>query len=193
MKKVRDYYSKKAGKENYPARSVYKLQEVQKKYKIIRKNNNVFDLGCCPGSWSLYAAEIVGPGGRVTGIDLKPVKVKNRAAEWLEFIQGDIFSDISSPATGRFNVILSDMAPQTSGNKFTDHVRSVELAARALEICRTNLKSRGNFLCKVFQGEDFPGFVSAVRKFFKQVKVIKPKSSRSESREVFVLGMNFNK
>jgi 23S rRNA (uridine2552-2'-O)-methyltransferase len=191
MKKVRDHYFKKARKENYPARSVYKLQEVQKKYQVIRKNNTVLDLGCCPGSWSLYAAEIVGSGGRVTGIDLKPVKVKNRTAKWLEFIRGDIFSELNVLAGERVDVVLSDMAPQTSGNKFTDHVKSVELAVRALEICGVSLKSGGNFYCKVFQGEDFPGFVADVKKNFKLVKVVKPKSSRSESREVFVLGMNF--
>ena len=191
MKKVRDHYFKKARKENYPARSVYKLQEVQKKYQVIRKNNTVLDLGCCPGSWSLYAAEIVGSGGRVTGIDLKPVKVKNRAAKWLEFIRGDIFSELNVLAGERVDVVLSDMAPQTSGNKFTDHVKSVELAVRALEICGVSLKAGGNFYCKVFQGEDFPGFVADVKKNFKLVKVVKPKSSRSESREVFVLGMNF--
>ena len=190
MKKVRDHYFNKARKDNYPARSVYKLEEVQKKYQLIRKNNRVLDLGCSPGSWSLYAAKIVGSGGRVTGLDLQPVRVKNQAA-WLEFIRGDIFSGMPWLTDRLFDVILSDMAPHTSGNKFTDHIRSVELAARALEICRTALKRGGVFYCKVFQGEDFPGFVTEVRKLFKQVKVVKPKSSRSESREVFVLGLKF--
>ncbi len=192
LKKVQDHYFKKAREENYPARSVYKLKEAQEKWRIIHKNDSVLDLGCCPGSWALYAAGVVGPGGRVTGIDLQPVKVKNRGAEWLEFVQGDIFSGLPPVlADRRFDVVLSDMAPRTSGNKFTDHVRSVELAHAALGICGSVLRSGGNFYCKVFQGEDFSRFVADVRKFFKQVKVVKPKSSRAESREVFVLGMNF--
>ena len=191
MKKVRDYYFSKAKKENYPARSVYKLEEVQKKYRIIRKHNHVLDLGCYPGSWSLYAVKIVAPGGIVTGIDLQPVKVKKSTISSFEFIQADIFAELPFLEERQFNVVLSDMAPRTSGNKFTDHVKSVELAVRALELCGSFLRQGGNFYCKVFQGEDFPGFVADVRKLFKQVKVVKPKSSRSESREVFVLGMNF--
>ncbi len=191
MKKVQDHYFSKAKKENYPARSVYKLEEVQKKYRVIRKNNHVLDLGCCPGSWSLYAVKTVAPAGIVTGIDLQPVKVKKLTLPSFEFIQADIFAELPFLEDRQFNVVLSDMAPRTSGNKFTDHVKSVELAIRALELCGSFLRQGGNFYCKVFQGEDFPGFAADVRKLFKQVKVVKPKSSRSESREIFVLGMNF--
>ena len=195
MKKVQDHYFKKAKKEKYPARSVYKLEEAQKKFRILRRNDTVLDLGCYPGSWSKYAAGIVGGKGRVVGIDLQQCRIKSPSggAE-IKLVQGDIF-DPELPVlreTG-FNVVLSDMAPKTSGNRFMDHVQSVELARRALEIAGKVLRRNGHFYCKLFQGEDFSRFVEETRNLFSKVKVVKPRSSRSESREVFVLGMNFLK
>ena len=192
MKKVQDHYFKKAKKDNYPARSVYKLEEAQKKFQILRRNDKVLDLGCHPGSWTKYAAGIIGGKGRVVGIDLQQCRIKGPpgGAE-IELIRGDIFDlQLAVLQEAEFDVVLSDMAPKTSGNKFTDHVQSVELARRALEIANKVLRKNGHFYCKVFQGEDFPGFVEDTRQFFSKVKVVKPKSSRSESREVFVLGMN---
>ncbi len=195
MKKVQDYYFKKAKQDNYPARSVYKLEEAQKKYGFIKTGDKVLDLGCHPGSWSLYAAKIVGPRGIVYGADLQksnPVSVSGGGQ--IEFICADIFDDdFLSPASLHlpFQVVLSDLAPKTTGHKFSDHLKSIELSRRALYIAGKVLRQGGQFYCKVFQGEDFPVFVNEVRQFFKKVKVVKPKSSRVESREVFLLGFDF--
>lgn len=191
MKKVKDHYYIKAKKENYPARSVFKLEEAHKRFSIFSKGDTVLDLGCHPGSWSIYAAKIVGCSGKVIGIDLhKSQKYSFAGAAKIELIRGDIYDDdlFNSIIDEQFKVVLSDMAPKTTGHKFADHLRSVELSRRALDIAKIVLPPGGNFYCKVFQGEDFPEYVNEVKAVFKKVKVVKPKSSRVESREVFVLG-----
>ena len=196
MRKVQDYYFKKAKKENYPARSVYKLEEAQNKYRFIKSGDRVLDFGCFPGSWSIYTARIVGPQGLVVGVDLQKAKKVSfaKSAEIL-WICDDIMSDDIIPKMRgirkSFNVILSDIAPRTSGNKWVDQQQSLNLARRVLELAASLLGEGGNFYVKVFEGEDFKEFVDSVRKSFKMVKIVKPKSSRTESREVFVLGMGY--
>ena len=198
MRKVQDYYFKKAKKEKYPARSVYKLEEAQKKYQFLKTGNAVLDLGCQPGSWSIYAAKIIGPEGLVVGVDLQEVKKVTvaKAAEivWLldDIMADDIVGRIQQTRES-FQVILSDIAPRTSGNKWVDQQQSLNLARRVLELAGKLLEKGGNFYVKVFEGEDFREYVDSVRKSFKTVKIVKPRSSRSESREVFVLGMEFKK
>ena len=196
MRKVQDYYFKKAKKENYPARSVYKLEEAQKKYRFLQTGNGVLDLGCQPGSWSIYAARIVGPAGLVVGVDLQEGKKISiaKAAEIVWFcddIMADYIIEKIQKTRKDFQTILSDIAPRTSGNKWVDQQQSLNLARRVLELAGELLESGGNIYIKVFEGEDFREFVDSVRKSFKTVKIVKPKSSRSESREVFVLGMGF--
>ena len=198
MRKVQDYYFKKAKKDNYPARSVYKLEEAQKKYRFIKSGDTVLDFGCYPGSWSIYAAKVVGPKGLVVGVDLQKVKKVSiaKAAEIIWFCD-DIMSDdiIGNVQETRktFRVVLSDIAPQTSGNKWVDQQQSLNLAKRVFELAASLLRKDGNFYIKVFEGEDFKEFVDSVRKSFKTVKIVKPKSSRNESPEVFVLGIGFEK
>lgn len=195
MKKVQDYYFKKAKKENYPARSVFKLEEAQKKYSFLRKNDRVLDLGCHPGSWALYAAKVIGRQGLVVGVDLHSSKnVANAGSAPIEFLKADIFDpEFVSYITGqnKFQVVVSDLAPKTTGHKYSDHLKSIELSRQALLIASRVLVDGGHFYCKVFQGEDFPAFVNEVRALFKKAKTVKPKSSRTESREVFVLGTDF--
>jgi 23S rRNA (uridine2552-2'-O)-methyltransferase len=198
LRKVQDYYFKKAKKENYPARSVYKLEEAQNKFHFIRSGDRILDFGCFPGSWSIYAAKIVGPKGLVVGVDLQEAKQVNfaKSAEimWIcdDITSDDIIAKIQQ--TGKtFGVILSDIAPRTSGNKWVDQQQSLNLARRVLELAASLLGNNGNFYVKVFEGEDFKEFVDTVRKSFKTVKIVKPKSSRSESREVFILGMGYIK
>ena len=198
MRKVQDYYFKKAKKENYPARSVYKLEEAQKKYRFIKSGDTVLDFGCYPGSWSIYAARVVGPQGLVVGVDLQDAKKTSiaKAAEIMWFCDDIMSDDIVGKMQGireTFSVVLSDMAPRTSGNKWVDQQQSLNLAQRVLELAANLLRKDGNFYVKVFEGEDFKEFVDSVRKSFKTVKIVKPKSSRSESPEVFVLGMGFLK
>ena len=194
MRKEQDYYFKKAKKDNYPARSVYKLEEAQLKYKFLKKKQRVLDLGCHPGSWSLYASRTVGASGVVVGVDLQatdiPTQKEHAEINWLCY---DVFSEQLIPDLRKlwpgFQVLLSDMAPATTGSQFTDHQQSIRLVRRVLEIARLMLHENGTMYCKVFDGEDFPEFVQECRTLFKNVKVIKPKSSRKESREVFVVGM----
>ena len=198
MRKVQDYYFKKAKKENYPARSVYKLEEAQKKYRFLKTGDTVLDLGCQPGSWAIYTAQVVGPQGLVVGVDLqegKKISIAN-AAEivWLcdDIMSEDIVDKIQE-IRKNFRIILSDVAPRTSGNKWVDQQQSLNLARCVLGLSEKLLVTGGNLYVKVFEGEDFKEFVDSVRKSFKTVKIVKPKSSRSESREVFVLGMGFKK
>ncbi|AEH45027.1 ribosomal RNA methyltransferase RrmJ/FtsJ [Thermodesulfatator indicus DSM 15286] len=187
--KPRDYYAKKAKQEKYPARSVYKIKEADQKYRLLRRGQKVLDLGAAPGSWSKYALEKVGKNGLVVGVDLSPVKI---SAPNFVFLQQDIFElnpeELCEKASvSAFDAVLSDMAPKTTGDRSGDHFRSVHLAKRALEIAEKVLKPSGVFFVKVFEGEAFPGFVDEVKKRIGPVKRFRPKSTRSESREIFVL------
>lgn len=198
MRKVRDYYARKAKKEKYPARSVYKLEEVQQKYRFLKRGDSVLDIGCFPGSWSIYAAELVGPKGVVIGVDLQQVEEAPRAGSapihWLcQDIREDDFITNVRRIRPTFRVIISDIAPRTTGNKWADAQQSLSLVRETLKIAEQLLLPKGHYLVKVFQGEDFPDFVKMLKERFEMVKVQKPQSSRVESREVFVLAMGFKK
>lgn len=198
VRKINDYYAKKAKKDKYPARSVYKLEEVQAKYAFLRRGDSVLDLGCYPGSWSLYASEAVGPKGLVVGVDLQQADQAKRAeGADIHWLCADIEDPELLPSLRRFRpyfkVLISDLAPKTTGSKWADAQQSLALVRRTLALAEQLLLDRGNYLCKVFQGEDFPGFIEELKPLFGSVKVLKPKSSRVESREVFVLGMGYRR
>ena len=198
MRKVRDFYSKKAKKDKYPARSVYKIEEVQQKYKFLKRGDSVLDVGCYPGSWSLYASEIVGPKGVVVGVDLQQAEGQPRHGgapiHWLcQDIREEEFLTQVTRIRPSFRVVISDIAPRTTGSKWADAQQSLNLVRKTLEIAELLLLPKGNFITKVFQGEDFPEFVKELESRFERVKVLKPKSSRIESREVFVLATGFKK
>ncbi len=185
-----DHYSRKAHKENYAARSVYKLQEIQKKFGLIRKGDRVLDLGCAPGSWLKYAAELTGSSGAVMGIDIKPVTVKLPAHVSVHL--GDVrapdaalIEKIGKP----FNAVISDMAPNTTGNKDVDAARSFDLCKAALNLCHDVLALKGVFVCKIFQGELIQEFSDSVRANFKKQHLFKPQSSRKASKEIFIIGI----
>ena len=184
-----DHLTRRARSENYPARSVYKLEEIQNKFKIIKKNNSVLDLGCAPGSWLLYAARQVGPKGRVWGVDLKKIEIK--LPDTVVALQDDILnlSDQSflDDHTG-FNVVLSDMAPATTGRKDVDALKSFELCNMALTVAEKFLAQNGNFVCKIFQGNDFNEFQKRVKSKFKDCKTFKPDSCRKQSKEIYIIG-----
>ena len=189
----KDHYSTLAKKENFPARSVYKLKEIQQKYNLIKKGDRVLDLGCSPGSWLIYAAELTGKKGRVIGVDLKPLSVKIPSSA--KVFTADILSinDEFYELTGKnFNVILSDMAPATTGNKSVDAARSFNLCEAALYIAQKILMPGGSFVCKIFQGEDFNKFSDLVKAGFKKSRIFKPQSSRKASKEIYIIGLDKN-
>ena len=196
MKKIQDYYFKKAKKEGYPARSVYKLEEAQLKHNFLKKGGRALDLGCHPGSWSMYLAKAMGPAGLVVGVDLQEGKgITVPGGAKIKIMTADIMDDATlvtiRETCQNFTAVVSDMAPGTTGNKWSDQQQSLNLARRALEIAGAMLQPGGAFYCKVFEGEDFREYVEEVRKYFAQVKIVKPLSSRKESREVFVLGLAY--
>jgi 23S rRNA (uridine2552-2'-O)-methyltransferase len=185
-----DHYARRAKDDGYLARSVYKLQEIDRSERLFKPGMKVLDLGAAPGSWMQYAGERVGPAGLVAGVDLSPLGRSLKANE--RFIQADAFkleAKDAAPEGGRFDLVLSDMMANTSGNQDTDHFRSIALAERALVLAEALLRPGGNFLVKVFQGPDFEAYRKRLRLRFRTVKVKKPKSSRPTSREVYLLGL----
>ena len=185
-----DHYFRKAQKENYPARSVYKLKEIQKKYRLIRKGDRVLDLGCSPGSWLAYAAELTGEGGLVVGVDIKPVSMQLPAH--VTVYKGDVLApgDALMDMLGeRFHSVISDMAPNTTGNKDVDAARSFRLCEAALTLSHKVLVPNGSFVCKIFQGELFQAFSDKVKACFNRQHIFKPQSSRKASKEIFIIGI----
>ncbi|MFA5905128.1 MAG: RlmE family RNA methyltransferase [Desulfobacula sp.] len=183
-----DHLTRRARTENYPARSVYKLEEIQNKFKVMKKNDQVLDLGCAPGSWLLYAAKEVGTGGRVLGIDLSPVDIKlpenvTAVKENVLNLENAALMDESTC----FNVVLSDMAPATTGRKDVDAAKSYELCCMALTVAQNYLLPGGHFICKIFQGNDFKEFEKKVKSNFKDCKIFKPDSCRKQSKEIYII------
>ncbi len=184
-----DHYARQARKEHYPARSVYKLKEIQAKFDLIRPGYRVLDLGCAPGSWLLYAAGLVGAEGSVVGIDRIPVT--ERLPGQVRVIEMDIFNlddEAARALQPGFDVILSDMAPATTGNRGTDAARSLALCEQAFAIAGQLLKSGGSLACKIFQGGDFHSFTQEIRGAFLHQKNFKPQSCRKASKEIYIIG-----
>jgi 23S rRNA (uridine2552-2'-O)-methyltransferase len=183
-----DHLTRKAKADNYPARSVYKLKEIQKKFRIMKKNSQVLDLGCAPGSWLLYAANQVGEKGRVLGIDLKKVDINLPSN--VHAIQNNIWdlNEQSFLCEGlKLDVVLSDMAPATTGRKDVDALRSFELCNMALKTANKFLSAGGGFVCKIFQGNEFKEFEKKVSAEFKDCKIFKPGSCRKQSKEIYII------
>lgn len=194
MKVYRDHYFLKAKQEQYPARSVYKLKELNKKFKILSKGMKVLDLGAAPGSWSLGAAEYVGENGIVIACDIQTTET--HFPQNIHFYQEDVFNRSEEFETilasyAPFNTIISDMAPTTTGTKFTDQARSFDLCMEAFEVAKKYLAEDGSFVCKIFMGPDFQELSKALRPYFKHVRNFKPQSSRQESKEIFTVGIGF--
>lgn len=185
-----DHYAKRALKEGYPARSVYKLEEIQKRFKVLKRNSRVLDLGCSPGSWLLFASDIVGNRGQVVGVDINPLTIP--LPPNARFVRGDVLaweeSFVDAVGTG-FHALLSDMAPSTTGSKLVDAQRSLALSEAAFAVSGRVLRPGGNFVCKVFQGPDLNAFSDGVKRSFRRVAHFKPKSSRKASKEIYIVGM----
>jgi len=188
----RDHYFKKAKKENFAARSVYKLEEIDKKHRLLKSGDAVLDLGASPGSWSQYVSQKVGPKGRVLGVDLKPVDVKLSngifvQADLRDLNLEDVFQQKGFPPP--FDVVLSDMAPATTGIRITDQARSLELCELALQIALKFLKKNGHFVCKLFHSDDFQLLKKLIVQNFEKFEAVKPEATRSQSKEIFLIGL----
>ena len=187
-----DIYVKRAKSEGFRARSVYKLMEIDQRYKIIKSGMVIVDLGASPGGWSQYAVQLVGQKGKIFALDILPMQPIRE----VEFIQGDFTEDeivksLCDHLYGKkVDVVLSDMAPNLSGVKVVDQMRAVELAKIAFYFAGRVLKPNGTFLIKTFQGGEFEDFLKDLRKVFVEVRVIKPDASRARSSEVFLLARN---
>jgi 23S rRNA (uridine2552-2'-O)-methyltransferase len=186
-----DHYSRRAKKEKFPARSVYKLQEIQRKHSLIKKGHKILDLGCFPGSWLLYAAKLTGETGHVIGVDLKSLTIQ--VPSQVAIITADVFTLDSESLGNDFNVVISDMAQATTGHKAVDAARSLNLCEAALTIAQRVLIPGGSFVCKIFQGQDFKPFSDSVKESFNRCNIFKPQSSRKASKEIFIIGLDFKK
>lgn len=178
-----------ARKKGYPARSVFKLEEIQKKTQILKRGMRVIDLGAAPGSWSLYASQQVGETGKVLAIDLQ--EITQGFAPNVTVVQGDAF-DVAADVLQIFapyDVILSDMAPKTSGIKNRDQAMSFELFERALWVAQTlGKKGTAAFVCKIFMGPEFNEAIRLSKQAFKKSRVVRPSGVRQNSKEVFIVG-----
>lgn len=185
-----DRFARQARSEGYEARSVYKLEAIDQKTRLLRPGQKVVDLGCYPGSWSRYALQRVGRNGRLVGVDLSTPRVSGGIfleASVYDVTPEALLEALGGPADG----VLSDMAPATSGVPMRDHVIQIELARRALTIAEAILAPGGYFVAKVFDGEDAPAFAKEVKDRFATMKRHRPPAVRKVSREFFVVATGF--
>ena len=190
MRDKPDHYSIQAQREGYPARSVYKLKEIDEKFRIIKRGSNILDIGASPGSWTLYVCRKLKETGRITAVDLKELG-KGIECRNLKFFKNDAFSknfQETAVKTGPYDAVISDAAPSTTGNRTVDTGRSYNIAEDVLNFALKNLKSEGNLVIKIFQGGDEHKLIDIMRTEFKTAKIFKPKASRKESFEVFLVG-----
>jgi 23S rRNA (uridine2552-2'-O)-methyltransferase len=192
--KVKDHYFNKAKSENYLARSIYKLEEIDEKYKVLGPGMQVVDFGYHPGSWIQYTSRIIGDEGRVVGIDVREVNKKLSGVKNVRVFQKDIFeiSDLRQLGVeGPFDVVLSDMAPNTTGIKTLDQDRSLNLVESVFGLLPKFLRPGGDFVMKVFDSQHARNFLKEQSNLFKEFHYLKPKSTRTISKEFFVIGKNF--
>jgi 23S rRNA (uridine2552-2'-O)-methyltransferase len=184
----KDYYFHKAKSENFAARSVFKLQEIDQRYRILKSGQQILDLGAAPGSWSQFCSQKVGKQGRILGIDLQPIKLTLPNAVFVTADMTRLDLDqlmVQEGITPPFDVVLSDMAPKTIGIKLTDQMRSLELCELALATAERFLKPGGSFVAKLFHSEDFELFRKKLRTRFGKAEILRPQSTRKESKEIF--------
>lgn len=194
-RKLHDHFFLQAKAEGYLARSAYKLKEIQDRKRIIRAGGRVLDLGCAPGAWLQVALELVGPKGVVVGIDLTeiPPRTLEEFGPNVRVKQADVYKidpeELIEVAGGRFDTVLSDMAPNTSGSG--DDYPSERLCRRVLELLPPLLKPGGHLAMKIFEGELYPALVRDTAKIFRTAKGFKPEASREMSREIYIIGQGY--
>jgi len=189
----RDPFVARARRDGWRSRAVYKLEEIDRKEKLLRPGMVVVDLGSAPGSWSQYITETLRERVRIIALDL----LQMDALPSVEFIQGDFREDDvleqlqAALGDERADLVISDMAPNISGNRSVDQPRSMYLTELALDLCERALRRGGDFVCKMFQGEGSDAFIAAARDRFGRVRVMKPEASRPGSREVYLVARNY--
>ncbi|MFN0150027.1 MAG: SAM-dependent methyltransferase [bacterium] len=189
MKGQADHFFRKAKAEGYEARSIYKLSAVDARHKILRRSDRVLDLGASPGSWAQYALERIGLEGLLVAVDIKPAN-KSMPAN-AHFVLADCLDPGAVEKLlphGPFDVLLSDMAPRTTGVPFSDHCNSIELGRAALTLAAALLRPGGTAFVKLFEGEDFPAYRTEFAARFERATIEKPAASRKDSVETFLLG-----
>jgi len=185
-----DHFTQKAKEAGFPARSVYKLEEIDRRVRLFKSGMRVLDLGASPGSWSLYAAQKIGPSGKLLSVDLNPLRTA--LPPHATFVQGDALTlENDALATyAPYDVVLSDMAPQTTGSKLQDQARSFDLFMRALAVASSLTVTGGSFVGKIFMSDDLPAARAELRKHFEGERLIRPEGTRSVSYELFVIGLS---
>lgn len=182
-----DPFQKKARQMGLRARSYFKLEEIDNKFHIIKKNSRILDLGAAPGSWSQYCLKNISEQAEIVAVDLQSIQSFNDSR--VLCLQEDVFQ-LNSASLGTFDCILSDMAPKTSGIRSVDAESSLELCERALGLCADLLRPGGHFVCKLLQGADIRDFQQSMRQQFQKYSSFRPKSTRKNSSENFVVGFN---
>ncbi|MHC4884782.1 MAG: RlmE family RNA methyltransferase [Planctomycetota bacterium] len=192
MKQIQDAFFRRAKREGYFARSVYKLEAMDQKFKLFKPGMAVLDLGSSPGSWIQYLCKVVGEKGGVAGVDISPVKpsIRKMAHVLLKDINECTAEDFAPVATS-FDAVVSDMAPKTTGVRITDQARSLELCEIAFGMAEKVLKGGGSFVCKVFQSPELSEFLAVLRPQFREVSTYKPEACRDESFETFVVCLGY--
>jgi len=183
-----DRFTRAAKDAGYPARSVFKLEEIDRRVRLLKPGQRVLDLGAAPGSWSLYAAGRIGPNGKLFAVDLTPIGIA--LPPQAEFLQGDALS-LANEELARYapyDVVLSDMAPNTTGSRITDQVRSAELFLRALAVAATLGAKGGAFVGKIFMSDELPPARAELRKHYAAERLIRPEGTRAISTEIFAIG-----
>jgi 23S rRNA (uridine2552-2'-O)-methyltransferase len=185
-----DRFTRAAKEAGYPARSVFKLEEIDRRTRLLRGGQRVLDLGAAPGSWSMYAAKKIGSGGKLLAVDLEPLTATLPEHNAV-FLQGDALSltndDLAAYAP--YDVVLSDMAPRTTGNRVTDQSRSFDLFMRALAVAATLGTRGGAFVGKIFMSDDLPAARAELRKHYAVERLIRPEGTRAVSIEIFAVGL----
>ena len=189
-KQKRDVYVRLSKVEGYRARSAYKLIEINEKFKIFKGGMCVLDIGAAPGSWSQYASKVV-KNGKIISVDLKDMReIKNTIQIEGDFTNIDTQTQIKSYITNKLDVVMSDMAVNTTGIKNLDSIQTGELCKEAMIFSKDIISEKGFFISKIFMGSTFNEIVALAKKFFREVKVFKPKSSRKDSKESFIICKN---
>ncbi len=188
----KDFYFQKAKAEGFRARSAFKLEEVARRFQLLRKGARVLDLGAAPGGFLQVIAEAVGPEGLAVGVDTVPLRPFGEA--WvrtavLDVLAPDALEVLERLAPGPFDAVLSDLAPKTTGIRTSDEARSLRLAERALQVARARGRAGSSFLVKLFMGGDFEGFRDQLRGSYQKVTVVRPEATRSASAEVYLVGL----